>query len=194
MIGAGQQVAGGELPVRRPPNPTVWLLRLLTVAMLCAALWGLWRRLRSDPAQEELARYATLTVPAYLDEVARLHALMDRLSAPGLSPAQARTLLVDEAMPQLVRMRRRAEAVPVSSPAVRAANAEYLAALDGYLSWDRAAVRAIDEPQGGDAQAEHQAIVALRRQADEAVRQFVSGLRRRAEEAGFQLVPAASLR
>ena len=87
-------------------NPTVWLIRGLTVTMLLVALGAFWKRCRPDPVQEELVRYATLTVPGYLDELARLHALLDRLAAPmGLLPDEARALLVDDVMPQLIRMR-----------------------------------------------------------------------------------------
>ena len=189
MSGADTAGSGDPLGRRTRQSPTVWLVRIVTLAMLVAAVVTLWRRHRDEPAQEELVRYATLTVPGYLEDLERLHALLDRLQVPGVTPAAARAVLVDELMPWIIRMRRRAEAVTVAAAPVRASNAEYLGALDRYMDMDRAAVRAIDDPgqPGADGQ---QAFLARRREADEAVRQFLGGLRTRCEQAGLKLVPA----
>lgn len=176
-----------DLDSSRRFNPTVWAVRLLTVAMLVVGIVVLVQRARPSASQEELVRYATFTVPSYLDELARLHVLLDRLGGSALQPAEARTLLVDELMPALIRMRKRAEQVKTEAPAVAQSNAEYLAALDLYLEMQRAAVRTLDDPAAGAEGA--RAYSGKRREADEAVRAFMAHLRERCQQAGIQLVP-----
>src|SRR5438105_2602169 len=102
-----------ELPERsRRGNPTVWLVRIVTAGMLVYAAVVAARKWRTSPEQEELLRYAELTVPAYLEEVAQAEARLDRLFAPPApSAAEARALLVDEVMPLLIRARKHAASV-----------------------------------------------------------------------------------
>ena len=168
-------------------NPTVWGVRIVSAAMLVVGIFVLWQRYRPVASQDELVRFSTLTVPGYLEELARLHALIDRLGAPGLAPADARVLLVDDLMPTLIRMRKRAEGVQTDSPTVHDSNAEYMAALDAYMDMDRAAVRTIDDPSAGPEAA--RAFPTKRREADDQVRAFVANLKRRCEQAGINVVP-----
>src|SRR5204862_105 len=75
----------------RRQNPTVWLVRIATVGMLLFAVVLAARKWRTPPGQDELVRYAELTVPAYLDEVAQAEARLDRLvSASSPIPPSAR--------------------------------------------------------------------------------------------------------
>src|SRR5262245_23486573 len=104
----------------RRQNPTVWLVRIATVGMLLFAVVVAARKWRTPPGQDELMRFAELTVPAYLDEVAQAEARLDRLfSAPVPSAEEARALLVDEVMPLLIRAKKHASQVVAESPAVK---------------------------------------------------------------------------
>lgn len=168
-----------------------WLLRALTAAMVVAAVVLLWKKFHRTAEQDELTRYATLTVPAFLDEVARAEALLDQLTGrptgkPALKPAEARALLVDELGPLLVRMRDRAEHIGAESASVRASNRDYLAAVARYVEVERAAVAAIDDaglpPEEG-----YRRLREGRAAAEEAVRAWLRGLRTGCERAGLRL-------
>jgi hypothetical protein len=73
---------------------------------------------------------------------------MERLGEPaGLAPEAARTLLVDDVVPRLLKLRQQAEAVDARTPAVYDLTRSYLRVLDRMLDASRAAVRAIDDPK-----------------------------------------------
>jgi len=175
-------------PRPRRAGPTVWLVRLLTLAMLGYGIFVAQRKFAHTPEQDELARYVELEVPSLLEQVARAHALLDRLSG-ALSPEQARSLLVDEAMPLLVQARKRAAAIEPSSPSVKAANAEYLEALDKLIEMCRSGVRAIDDPALPAADGYRQ-LRDRRRAADDALAAWLDHLRASCVRAGLRVDPA----
>jgi hypothetical protein len=110
---------------------------------------GLWvHRLRRTPDQDALRRLVEVQLPPLADQEAQIHAQIDRLgAAPGLAPAAARALLVDDVIPRLLRLRRAAEALREDpAPATRPLAAQYLALVDQLIDACRSCVRVIDDP------------------------------------------------
>jgi hypothetical protein len=174
----------------RQAGPAVWLVRLASVAIFGYALLVAWRKFGGTAEQEELQRYVELQVPVYLEQMARVHALLDRLGqAPGPSPAEARTLLVDQAMPLLVQARQRAAAVESRAPSVKARNDEYLVAVDRLIEACRAGVRAIDDT-ALSAEEGHRMVRERRRAADDSLRAWIDHLRETCTRAGLHVDPA----
>ena len=180
----------------RRPNALAWLLRIATAAMLVVAIVLAARKFRSSPEQDELLRYAQLTVPGYLDEVAAVEERFERAWAAG--GPEARALFVDAVMPQLIKAHKHAESVQAESPSVKALNAEYVAALDRLMEVNRAAVQVIDRPAppSGDADPERDRLTAQvttgRRDADARLRAFMAHLQEKCKAAGIAVKELAA--
>lgn len=175
-------------------NPMVWALRLATIGMLVAGVVVAARKYSTTPEQDELTRFATLTVPVYLADVADAQARFDRVTSPDshgadggtLTPAEARAMLVDDLMPALIRVKKRASLVETSAASVRASNEEYLAAVDKLIEAGRTAVRAIDDPLLSG-EAGYKQMRQRRREAHEALGAWMMHLRERCEKAGLKI-------
>jgi hypothetical protein len=166
----------------------VWAIRVASVIMLLVGVVVALRKYGETPEQVELRRYMTLAVPVFLSEMADVGARFDDLSrAGGPGPAEARARLVDELMPRLVRLRKRAGDVEAKTAAVRAGNDELLTVLDRWLEACRGGIRAIDDPALAGEEG-FRRVRADRRAADDAAREWVTHLRERCEKAGLHVV------
>jgi hypothetical protein len=123
-------------------------IRFVLLLVLAGSIGLAIHRLRRTPDQEALRRYVEVLLPPLLDRERELLAQLERLGeSPGLTPADARTLLVDDVNPRLIRLRKQAEALlDERSPATRPLTLKYLAALDELTDAARACVRIIDDP------------------------------------------------
>jgi hypothetical protein len=105
-------------------------------------------RLRRTPEQKELTHYVEVELPGLERLENPLLEKIDRLSrAPGMKPEEARKLLVDEIIPQLLRTRKSVEEYQPETDEVRALHQEYQAMLDQLLEACRTSVRVIDDPK-----------------------------------------------
>lgn len=128
----------------------LWFMRLGIVAMLSVTGAFLYTRYHQTPEQAELVRYVENDLPS-LDGVERpiVQTMEALLASRTTRPEDARRILVDELMPQLIRLRKLAEA-PVrasQTPAVQQLAAEYRATVDEFIEACRTAVRVIDDPK-----------------------------------------------
>jgi hypothetical protein len=125
--------------------------RIIRAALLLLVAGGiglLSHRMRRSDEQLELTRYVERELPPLLEEEQAIADGIDAMLADKALPAaEARRRLVDDLVPRLVRLRRRAEALAPSTVTVRQLGAGYLAVLDAWTEGARAAVRAIDDPQ-----------------------------------------------
>jgi hypothetical protein len=127
-------------------------VRVLTLIVFAAACGLLLHRLRRTPEQQELTHYVQVEIPSLFSVEQPIDERIARLSqAPGLKPEEARTLLVDDIIPRLVKLRREAEALEFHTDDVRKLNDEYLRVTDELIDACRACVRVIDDPKLPDA-------------------------------------------
>jgi hypothetical protein len=121
-------------------------IRLLTLLVFAASIGLLIHRLRRTPEQQELTRYVKIDIPSLFAAEEPIDQRIARLSqAPGLKPEEARTLLVDDIIPRLLRLRREAEAIQLHTADARKLNDEYLRVTDELIDACRACVRVIDD-------------------------------------------------
>lgn len=161
---------GGLRP--RPMNlnkPLLWFMRLGIVAMLVVGGGYLYKRHHRSDEQTELMRYVEIDVAA-LDQVQGpiVRRIEDLLRARSLTAEEARRQLVDELIPQLVKLRKLAEAPVRASrtPEVHTLATEYQAIIEELIAACRTAVRVIDDPKLGGREALEQVRAALRRAAE----------------------------
>jgi hypothetical protein len=123
-------------------------IRVAMVLVIAAGFGLLNHRMKRTPEQVELARYVEREVPGLLAEE---HQIVDGIAAlyamKTLTPAGARSRLVDDLQPRLTRLRHRAEALSPSTLTVRQLAADYLGVLDAWIETVRTAVHAIDDPK-----------------------------------------------
>lgn len=131
----------------------VWGLRLATVAMVLAGAVMGYRRLHRSPEQEELLRYVEMELPALRVQEAEVMKRLAPLSGGGLSPEAARTLLVDDLIPRLIKLRKQSASVEARTEDMRGLRGDYLTWIDQLIEACRTSVRAIDEPAGQPAEA-----------------------------------------
>jgi hypothetical protein len=104
-------------------------------------------RFRRTPEQVALTRYVELELPGLRMSERLVEERIDRLGqAPGLPPAEARALLVDDVIPRLVRLRKQADALTHDTPETMRLSEEYLAVTDRLIDACRTCVRVIDDP------------------------------------------------
>jgi hypothetical protein len=126
-------------------NRAIRLISLLLFAVGCGVLL---HRLHRTPEQTELTRYVQKTLPSLFANEQPINDAIERLGrAPGLKPEEARTLLVDDVIPRLVKLRKQAESVPLDTSEARTLNDEYLRVTDQLIDACRACVHVIDNPQ-----------------------------------------------
>ena len=124
-----------------------WTLRLLVLTSLAAAAGLAMHRFRRSPEQKELAHYVEVELPALQRLEAPILFNIEKLAkAPGLKPPEARILIIDELIPQLLRLRKNAEALPLSTDEVRGLHAQYLRVVDQLIEACRTCLRVIDDP------------------------------------------------
>lgn len=157
---------------RRPVNlnkPLLWFMRLGIVAMLSTSGVYLYQRYHRSDEQTELMRYVEVDVPA-LDQVQApiVRRIEGLLAARGLTAAEARRMLVDELTPDLVKLRRLAEAPLRASRTseVTTLATEYRTIIEDLIDACRTAVRVIDDPKLGGAEGLTQVRTALRKAAE----------------------------
>lgn len=127
----------------------LWAMRLGIVAMLSVSGAFLYTRYHQTPEQVELVRYVEIDIPS-LDAVERpiVFNMQSLLQSRSTRPEDARRILVDELMPQLIRLRKLAEA-PVRASQTRVVQElarEYQVTVDEFIDACRTAVRVIDDP------------------------------------------------
>lgn len=165
--------SGDEDGLRRKPvnlnKPLLWFLRLGIVVMLVVGGGYMYKRYHRSDEQTELMRYVEIDVPA-LDQVQGpiVRRIEDLLRARSLTAEEARRQLVDELTPQLVKLRKLAEAPVRASrtPEVHTLATEYQAIIEELITACRTAVRVIDDPKLGGREALEQVRAALRRAAE----------------------------
>lgn len=120
--------------------------------MLLVGLWVGYLRLHRSDEQIELTRYVELTLPALEESEREIFARLERLNQrPGLAPETARVLLVDDLIPRLIRLGRRAAEIEAHTEEVRRLIAEYRGWIDQLIDACRASVQAIDDPRADPA-------------------------------------------
>ncbi len=123
-------------------------VRVLTLVLFAAACGLLLNRLRRTPEQQELTHYVQVEIPSLFSVEAPIDERIARLGqAPGLKPEEARSLLVDDIIPRLLKLRRQAEGLQLATDEARRLNQEYLGVLDQLIDACRACVRVIDDPK-----------------------------------------------
>jgi hypothetical protein len=150
----------------------LWGTRLAIGVMALVALAVGYQRLHRSDEQVELAQYVEHEVPVLQAEESVLLGRLQPLSAvPGPSPETARKLLVDDVLPRLIALRKRASSIVTKTEVVRALRADYLAWLDRLAEACRTSVRAIDDP---NADATRSAALLRQRftEADEAAKRW----------------------
>jgi len=125
-----------------------WAVRVVSLLVFAGAVGLLVNRLHRTPEQRELAHYVEIEIPAILSLEGPIKERIDRLGrAPGLKPEEARTLLVDDTIPRLIRLHKQVAGLTLETATVRALNDEYLAVTDRLTEACRACVRVIDDPK-----------------------------------------------
>jgi hypothetical protein len=124
------------------------VIRLVSLVVFAVGVGLAVHRLRRTPEQQELTRYVRLEVPSLLAAEQPIQERLARLNrVPGLSPTQARSLLVDDVIPRLIQLRRQAEAQQARTFDTRRLHEEYLGVTDQLIDACRACIRVIDDPQ-----------------------------------------------
>src|SRR4051812_38103628 len=109
----------------------VRVVQLLCLLGFAAGVGLLIHRLERSPEQRDLTRYVEAEVPGLRRAEAPIRAGLDRLGqAPGLKPEAARQLLVDDLIPRLIKLRKKAAQIPTTTFEARSLNDEYLRNLD----------------------------------------------------------------
>ena len=127
-------------------------IRIVTLLMFAVGCGMLLHRLHKTPEQVELTHYVQKEVPSLQAGEQPVDEAIARLGrAPGLKPDEARALLVDDVIPRLVKLRKQAEALPLTTGETRALNDEYLKVTDALIDACRACVHVIDDPTLPDA-------------------------------------------
>ncbi|MFO0574898.1 MAG: hypothetical protein U1A78_12985 [Polyangia bacterium] len=173
QVRPGPDDPGDELGLQRRPvnlnRPLLWFMRLGIVAMLATSGVYLYQRYHRSDEQTELMRYVEVDVPA-LDQVQApiVRRIESLLAARSLTAAEARRMLVDELTPDLVKLRRLAEAPLRASRTseVTVLATEYRTIIEDLIDACRTAVRVIDDPKLGGAEGLAQVRTALRKAAE----------------------------
>jgi hypothetical protein len=125
--------------------------KVIRIVCLLAAAGGvglLIHRLNRSPEQKELTRYVEVEVPAILSLEQAIQQRIDRLGqAPGLKPEEARTLLVDDVIPRLIKLKKQVGDLKFQTVEVRELNDEYIKVTDRLIDACRACVKVIDDPK-----------------------------------------------
>jgi hypothetical protein len=125
----------------------LWGARLGIAGMALLALVVGYQRLHRSDEQVELTQYVEHELPVlHAEDTALLGRLRPLSTAPGPSPEAARKLLVDDVLPRLIALRKRAASITTKTAVVRALRDDYIAWLDRLGEACRASVRAIDDP------------------------------------------------
>lgn len=123
-------------------------IRVASLLVFAAGVGLLIHRLDRTPEQKDLTHYVEVEVPALVALEAPIQERIDRLGrAPGLKPEEARTLLVDDVIPRLIKLRKAAGDARTDTPETRQLHAEYLKVTDRLIEACRTSVRVIDDPK-----------------------------------------------
>lgn len=125
-------------------------IRVASLLVFAGALGLAWHKFRRTPEQDDLTRYVEVEVPRVTASEQPIQERIDRLGrAPGLKPDEARTLLVDDVIPRLIRLRKQAEELATDKRTVetRALTDEYLRVTDRLIDACRNCVHVIDDPK-----------------------------------------------
>jgi len=146
----------------------LWAMRIGIVIMLIVAGTLYYQRNHQTDEQTEIIRYVEIEIPVLLQAEAPILArIQELLHSRDLKPDEARKLFVEELMPELVRLRRVAEA-PVraaKTPLVKGLAEEYLAVLEELIAGCRTAIRVIDDPKLDAREGLEQVFAAFRKAA-----------------------------
>lgn len=128
----------------------LWFMRLGILGMLAVILAVLWQRYHLSDDQQELARYIETEVPVLLRaEQPVLQRVADLLDGDFQPDEALRRGLQDDLMPQLIRLRKAAQAprTAAKTRAVQVLADEYLATVERLIEVARTALDWIDQSQ-----------------------------------------------
>jgi hypothetical protein len=124
------------------------IIRIAAVFFFAVGVGVAYHRLHRTPEQTALRQLVEDDLPKIRPSETAIYDRLDRLwRSPGLKPDEARTLLVDEVIPRLVRLRKQVEELPLPEAETRALIEEYLKATDQLIDACRTCVRIIDDPK-----------------------------------------------
>jgi hypothetical protein len=124
------------------------VIRFVAIAVFAAGLGLAYHRLHRTPEQDALQQLVEVDLPKIRPAESAVNERIQRLGqAPGLKPEEARTLLVDDVIPRLVRLRKQVEELPRPEAETRALLDEYLQVTDQLVDACRTCVRIIDDPK-----------------------------------------------
>jgi hypothetical protein len=122
------------------------VIRAVLLLIAAAGVGLLSHRTRRSEEQVELTRYVERELPPLLAEEAAISdGIGGLLGERSLPPESARKRLVDELVPRLIKLRRRAEALQPSTVTVRQLAAGYLVVIDAWTEAARTGVRVDDD-------------------------------------------------
>lgn len=126
-------------------NRAIRIASLFVFAIACGLAM---HRFHRTPEQRELTHYIEVELPSLFTNEQPIDDAIERLNrAPGLTPEAARTLLVDEVIPRLVKLRKQAEGIPLETGEARRLNDEYLKVTDELIDACRSCIHVIDDPK-----------------------------------------------
>jgi hypothetical protein len=122
-------------------------VRIFTLLLFGVACGLAVHRFRRTPEQRELTHYVQVELPSLFAAEAPIEERIKRLGrSPGLKPEEARTLLVDDVIPRLLKLRRQAESLQLNTDEARQLNQQYITVTDQLIDACRSCVRVIDDP------------------------------------------------
>ncbi len=134
----------------RTRNQTIHIVvrRIVILLSVSVGIGLLAHRVRRSPEQEDLTQFVAVQLPSLLNTERDARATLERLGEkPGLTPVQARALLIDEAIPKLIRLKHQAEGLSARTFESEQLKREYVHAVDELTDAARACVRVIDDPK-----------------------------------------------
>jgi hypothetical protein len=123
-------------------------IRVAAFLALAAGLGFAYHRFHRTDEQQALTRLVQEELPKISGPENEINARIERLGqAPGLKPEEARSLLVQDVVPRLLRLRKQVAELPRPTPETRALLDEYLRVTDELVDACRTCVRIIDDPK-----------------------------------------------
>lgn len=114
--------------------------------LLGAALYLRTTKFGETDEQRELRHYVVDELPVLIAQESAIHHGLDRLDREPLTAVAARTLLVNQLVPQLLTLQKQAGAIVTRSATLKELKQEYLRYIDQLIDACRTSIRTIDDP------------------------------------------------